>query len=157
MIAPWTNFYREIEALFEKDPQVTIKYNEEARVVSLFVDDAEKADAISKILPTEKTFGGATVKIHVVPANNEDDTEEDVIAKAFKGNPALDYVKTIPTPFGNMTFAVFHPEVVQYYDDDLGDINGLRSTLYQDIANDVLEFKDVRYCTNKVDTGLWAF
>ena len=157
MIAPWTNYYREIEALFEKDPQVTIKYNEEARVVSLFVDDPVKADAIEKLLPEEKTFGSVTMKINVVPANDGNDSEEDLIAKAFKGNPALDFVKTIPTPFGNMTYAVFTPDVVQYYSDDIGDINGLRSTLYQEIAKDVLEFKDVRYCTNKLTADVWAF
>ena len=156
MIAPWTNYYREIEALFENDTQVTVKYDEEARVVKLYVDDQEKADAIAKILPDEKTFGNVVVKVNVIPANNENDTVEDLIAKAFKGNAVLDYVKAIQTPFGEMTYAVFKPDAVQYYNDDMGDINGMRTVLYQDIAKDVLNVDGLRICSNKIQ-GSWIF
>ena len=48
-----------------------------------------------------------------------------------------------------MSFAVFAKEVVQYYNDDLTDINGLKSTLYEDIARDVFDIDGINYCTSK--------
>ena len=157
MIAPWNEYFKKVEALFKHDPQVTVKYDEAAREISLYVDDPVKADALAKILPEEKTFGNVVITTKVIPANNNEETVDDLIAKAFKGNRALNYVKTIPTPFGNMTFAVFNPDVVQYYNDDIGDINGLCSTLYQDIAKDVLNADKVHFCTNKIGNEPWLF
>ena len=43
----------------------------------------------------------------------------------------------MPFAINSFTYVVFEKEVVQYWNDNLGDINGLRSTLYQDLAKEI--------------------
>lgn len=48
-----------------------------------------------------------------------------------------------------MTFIVFQNKVVQYWNDDLGDINGNCSTLYQTVAKDVFgDVEGIFFCTD---------
>ena len=48
-----------------------------------------------------------------------------------------------------MTYVVFKKEVVQYFNDSLGDIHGVCSTLMQDIAKDIFEDTEgVYFCTD---------
>ena len=60
------------------------------------------------------------------------------------------YVEEVTGIFSNpITYVVFVNEVVQYYNDNLSDIHGLRSTLYQEIAKDIFETRlGVYYCTD---------
>lgn len=146
--SPWAIFYRKIESLFIEDPEVTVVFDDETPEVKLYVDNAVKADAIANLLPVEKVFGNVTLKITVVPANNED--IGNLFRTAFNGNPALCYVQHFDTQLtGPMDCVVFQNKVVQYFNDDLYDIHGICSTLYQDIAKDVFELngQKVSYCT----------
>ncbi len=155
---PWAIFYREIQALFGEDPDVHVVYDEENEVVKIYVEDPEKADVLSQLLPTKKMFGRVGLDIQVIPADGKKrstDVPENVDAtmfeKAFKGNPALSYAKTFPNLFGHVvTYVVFQPDVVQFYTDDISDINGLRSTLYEDVARDVFEGIPVNFCTDVI-------
>lgn len=135
--SPWVEFYREIEALFAQDPEVKVVYEEEKNEVKLYVENARKADALTQLLPVEKTFGNVTVKITVIPANNTAVSKADLIAEAFAGNPALSYMHHIDAVIGAFDYAVFENTVVQFFDDNLSDINGNKSTLYENIARDV--------------------
>jgi hypothetical protein len=51
---------------------------------------------------------------------------------------------------------VFVPEVVQYYTDNLGDINGFRTTLYQELAKELFGDSElsrgVYFCTDIIDS-----
>ena len=69
--SPWVNFYRELEALFAKDPEVKVVYDEEKNDVKLYVDNLAKADALAQLLPVERTFGNITITVTVIPANKE--------------------------------------------------------------------------------------
>lgn len=150
--APWVKFYREIEALFAQDDDVRVTYDEGANEVKLFVDNPVKADALNQLLPTEKEFGNVKIKITVVPANEGNITGLDLIERAFEGNPALCYTVPIDCPMGHYDYAVFQAKVVQFFNDDLSDINGNCSTLYQDIAKDVFgEKAGVFFCTAAPD------
>jgi len=146
---PWLNYVNEIKALFGRDPEISILYDDNANEVKLYVEGGDKANALAIILPPEKHFGNVTLKITVVPANDGEPTSADLVAAAFRDNPVLDDVCVVQTPFGEMSFAVFAKEVVQYYNDDLTDINGLKSTLYEDIARDVFDIDGINYCTSK--------
>ena len=155
---PWCIFYREIQALFKDDPEVHVVYDEDVETVKVYVDSDEKAEILSQLLPTKKMFGRVGLDIQVVPANGKKystDAPETVDAamfeKAFKGNPALSYAKTFPNLFGYVvTYVVFQPEVVQFYTDDISDINGFRSTLYEEVARDVFEGIKVNFCTDLI-------
>ena len=148
--APWVTFYREINALFGDDPDIRIEYDEDEPEVKLFVDDADKADALTQLLPVEKAFGNIVLKITVIPANEDKVTRAKLIARAFHGNPVYSYGTTIDGIMSNpIHYVVFVNKVVQFYNDDLGDVNGNCSTLYQEIAKDILgEDEGVHFCTD---------
>lgn len=157
--APWVIFYREIEAMFRYDSEVKVLFDEENKFITLHVDNGEKADALSRLLPSEKVFGDVTLTIKILPANGplkvNDICPENVFYKAFDGNKALVYIRTVSGVFSNtLIYVVFKKEVIQYWTDDLGDINGVASTLYQNIARDIFEnsgFENVYYCTDTED------
>ena len=151
--SPWQMFYKEIRALFQEDPEVSVFFDEEETEIKLYVEDAEKASALVKILPAMREFGNVTVKVTVIPANgavkfsHQNGSRYDI---AFRGNNAYIGSKTYTGIFANpITYVVFKKKVVQIYSDNLGDIYGNTSTLYQDIAYDVLIGEGTFYCTDK--------
>lgn len=148
---PWIVFYEEIEALFREDPAVKVDYDGDTNEIKLYVEGAEKADALTQLLPAEKTFGNITVKVTVIPANMEGPSRLQLFQKAFEGNPAFVYIHESSGIF-DFDYVVFKAKVVQYESDNTGDLNGLTSTLYQDIAKDVFEdVSGVFFCTEPVE------
>ena len=150
IVSPWVNYYREIEALFGKDPQINIEFDEDTPEIKMFIEDSEKADAIGQLLPPEKYFGNVLLKITIVPANGVYESQVAKFKKAFEGNPAFAYAESVEGIFSNnINYIVFTRDVVQYYNDNLSDANGVCSTLYQDIAKDVFgERAGIFYCTD---------
>ena len=158
---PWVTYYNELNCLFKEDPDIIVIYDEENNEIKLCVDNNEKVCALSGILPTEKDFGTVTMKITVVPSNGFTKPDElkmkeiytNPYATAFEGNPILSYVEQIDTIImGKITYVVFVNEVVQYFNDNLYDINGVCSTLYQEIAKEVFkESNSVHFCTDIFD------
>lgn len=152
VLSPWMVFYREIDAMFKKDPEVQVVYDEVEQVIKLFVDNTDKADALAQILPDEKEFGNVTLQIVVIPANNLlQSSPDDLFRRAFRYNDAVWSVETtkdIPG-FPCLTYVIFNKEVVQYFTDNLGDYHGITSTLYQDIAKDIfVNTEGVYFCTD---------
>ena len=148
---PWVTYSRQIKALFSKDPEIKISYDDENLVLKLYVDNTEKAEALSKILPYEVAFGNVILKTEVIPANDLNDSMSELFRKAFKGNPIVKDIETVEGVFTNpLTYIAFENRVVQYWNDDLGDLNGLCSTLYQDIAKEVFsDCTGICFCTEK--------
>ena len=150
---PWNTFVSELNALFGEDHDIKIVYNDEDMEVKLFVADSEKADALTQLLPAQRVYGNVVFTVTVVPANSDECSESDLIRKAFKGNPVLSSVEDVKTPFGSFSYAVFRKTVVQFYNDDISDINGNKSTLYADIARDVFGEGSVFFCTDTKDAN----
>lgn len=150
---PWIIFYNEIEALFKEDPDIRIEYDDDEKIISLYVDNEAKAEALTKLLPIEKIFGGVTLQIRVIPANGFFDTKASLFETAFDGNPIFTHMVNVEGIFANtLSYMVFRKEVVQFYTDNLGDIDGLKSTLYEDIARDVFSNPEgVYFCTDSRD------
>ena len=152
--APWVIFYREVEALFSEDHEVRVIYDEMENEIKLYVDNATKANALSVLLPGEKVFGNVTLKISVVPANltGKLNPKISLFEAAFENNKALSYIHTIDDCgflTNSITYVVFKNKVVQFFMDDLGDINGNCSTLYQTIAKDIFGEQDgIFFCTD---------
>lgn len=153
--SPWVEFYKKVKVLFENDPDVQVVYNENEQTVKLYVDNQSKAEALIQLIPGEKTWGNVTFKIEIIPPNSEKElTEADLFAIAFENNPAFSFDKTVEGIYDNpLTYIVFQNKVVQFWDDNLGDIYGNKSTLYQEIAKDVFgERPGVFYCTDKEES-----
>lgn len=148
--APWVRYYREIEAMFAKDPDVAVIYDNNIPEVKLLVETDEKADALAKLLPPVKDFGNINLMITVVPANKPDFPKIELFRKAFKGNAALRDIEIVDGPISNpINFVVFAKEVVQYFVDDAGDLHGLHSTLYEDMARELFsEHEGIFFCTD---------
>ena len=144
---PWITYVKYIKALFENDPQIVIDYSEGDYVLTLIVNGIEKYQAISTLLPNKKEFGNVVLTINEVQSPNEL-TDEELFRNAFNGNDVLSDFKSFDTPFGPQNYAVFKKEVVQFYDDNMGDINGLKSTLYEEIAREVFGEASVHFCTS---------
>lgn len=145
--SPWMIFYHKVEALFAKDNEVKVIYDEANRAINLYVDNAAKADVLAKHIPEVKKFGRVDLKINVIPANGANATGD--FASLFENNGAVSFVKTIDSIGWKCQYVVFKKEVVQFFTDDLGDYNGYHSTLYEDIAREVFENTEgVFFCTD---------
>ena len=152
---PWIVRYREIEAFFARDPEVRVIYDEEENFVKLYVSEVNKAEALTRLIPEKYEFGNVALRVAVIPPNEEGDgtkpTRSNLYKLALNNNPALSYIHTVtgiitPVPF---TYVVFDCRVVQYWTDNLGDINGITSTLYQELAKKIFEGEtNVFFCTD---------
>lgn len=155
---PWITYVNEVNCLFEHDPEVQLIYNNDEKTVELYVEDPTKAFAIDRLLPDEVEYGNIVLEVKVIPGNKasseeipENPTNDWLFNTAFKNSPVFAYTKTISGLFSNdLTYVVFKNRVVQFFNDNLNDIHGLVSTLYQEIANDVFsdELNGVCYCTD---------
>ena len=153
---PWITYFNEIKALFEHDVQIKLNFTEDT--IKLYVDNPAKAYALSQILPEEKVFGNITVKVIVIPANEDASFAEDtytigeIFEMAFKNNPIYAFVYEVPQIFNNrIVYVVFKNKVVQFFNDNLSDVYGNVSTLYQNIAYDVFtkdNCQGVYFCTD---------
>ena len=155
--APWDEFYNEVNELFRYDDEVRVVFFEEQKTIKLYVDNPAKAEALQKLLPQKKEWGKVVLLIEVIPSNKEKKTEltRSIWSVAFTSNTAVSFIYTIDGIFSNpLTYVVFVNEVVQYFNDNLGDINGNRSTLYEDIARDVFENVDATFFCTDTPEGL---
>lgn len=160
LVAPWIEFYREVEAMFKKDPEVTVIFDQDNYKLQVYVDREDKAKAIEYLLLPEEYFGEIHLTVEVIPANDYKPLRSinfsnmdlvNIFHSAFMGNRAFGGAEEWKLGGFHRTYVVFEKEVVQYFNDSLGDIHGIRSTLYQEIAKDIFkEFEDVSYCTAKV-------
>lgn len=144
---PWVEFATEVMELFKEDPDVEAKYIDEERRLKLYVDDTDKLNALAQLLPKEKTFGNEKLEIELVPSNRVM-TTADLFCRAFKGNPAVVDIETVDVFSNPITYVSFKKEVVQYYNDNLGDLHGNKSTLMECIARDVFDVSGVSFCTD---------
>ena len=151
--SPWVTYARKINALFDQDPEVLVEYDNDGPEVKLYVDNYAKAEALTELMPTEKTFGNIVLKITVIPANEI--TKIGLFRNAFAGNPIVDKIETVPfAENAPINYIIFAREVVSFFNDDMNDFFGLESTLYEDLARDIFEVGDggICFCTNVEDT-----
>ena len=149
--SPWVIYFREVEALFAQDPDIKVELNDDTYELNIYVESAVKAEALAQLLPDKKEFGNVILNIAVIPADNEP-TKAELMRRAFAGNPALKEIVNAKLIVAPVSYAVFEKKVVQYFSDDASDLHGLTSTLYQDIAKDVIgEEADLYFCTSTED------
>lgn len=148
--APWDTWAKKAHALFEQDDEVAIEYDGDAPSVTLLVDNPTKADALARLMPESVEFGNVTLKVAVVPANDEQSAEQ-LFRAAFDGNPAFAGTEVEGMPDGSpVTFALFEPACAQWFADDLQNPYGLQTMTYEQVAKDVLKPSDVRITSDVV-------
>ena len=152
LLSPWMRHAKKIKAFFELDDDISMTYSEDdVPRVKMFVNNPVKAMCLDKILKHEITFGNVTLYVDVVPSN-EEISFDNLFKMAFAGNPRFSEFYTEINQFGNINYAFFRPEVIQYMADDTSDLYGLESTLAEDIARDIFDDSySVNYCTDPID------
>ena len=144
ILPPWTLTIRKLEALFDGDPQIAFNtdFSGAHPAVVLACNNGDKVAALQKLLPDEITFGGVTLNVMIdgVPSNRAFATKKELFETAFSGNPAFAYAVTPGDDswWISTTYVVFKNYVVQFFADNLNDCHGVISTLYQDIAEELL-------------------
>jgi len=145
ILPPWTILVRKLEALLDGDPQIAfnVDFNGQHPAVVLSCNNGDKVAALQQILPEEVNFGNITLKITIdgTSSNRAFTSKVELFDTAFKGNPAYAY-SVCPAEEGyqwiGVTYVVFNNCVVQFAADNLNDCHGVISTLYQDIAEEIL-------------------
>lgn len=145
ILPPWTIVIRKFEALFDGDPQIACNtdFSGAHPAIVLACNNGDKITALQKILPSEINFGGVTLNVAVdgIPSNRAFKNKKELFETAFAKNPAFAYAVS-PVDDGYqwfaMTYVVFKNCVVQVFADNLNDCHGVISTLYQDIAEEIL-------------------
>lgn len=145
ILPPWTIAIRKLEALFDGDPQIAfnVDFNGSHPSVVLSCNNGDKVAALQKILPEEISFGNVKLAVVVdgIPSNRAFTSRVELFDTAFHGNPAYAY-SVCPCEDGYQwicsTYVVFKNCVVQFSADNLNDCHGIISTLYQDIAEELL-------------------
>lgn len=144
ILPPWSITIRKLEALFDGDPQIAFNtdFSGAHPAVVLACNNGDKVAALQKLLPDEVVFGGVTLKVMIdgVPSNHAFATKKELFETAFSGNPAFAYAVTPGDDswWISTTYVVFKNYVVQFFADNLNDCHGVISTLYQDIAEELL-------------------
>lgn len=154
---PWVLYYKKLNTLFEYDKDVLVIYDEDEMEIKLYCSDNNKSEALSFLLPNTISFGDVELKITVIPSNEKTNkvkitinNPETAIYVLFNtNNEYVESVEAIPTPFGRFTYVIFIKEVVQYFEDNLSDFYGNKSTLCEDIAREIFKNIDgVFFCTS---------
>lgn len=156
--APWEIYCRKVQALFSKDPEIAVSGITQrggTSVMTIQTCNMDKYNALMQVFPTVKCFGYTALQIDIrVP--NEDEFKPDLqnlMEDLFDGNEAVDKICVSLDPFGNeQTYVMFKPEVMQFFNDNIRDYNGICTTVAENLARDVLE-KDaekVNFCTTRL-------
>ncbi len=140
--SPWIRYAQRVEALFWQDEDVSVAYDDTDTSLNVYVNGDDKAEAIAALLPDQKEYGNVTLSVNVIPSNDKP-TEADLFRRAFAGNAALVDVAEGYGPTGDITYALFAPETVQVKEDDVSQFYGLATMTVAQLAESVLESKDV--------------
>ncbi len=152
---PWDEYARKITMLFKQDQEIHVEYKENENKLSIFVDNTDKYEALTKLLPTEKDFGGHKLAIEIVPANvtAEEKDKRYYLKKLFYGNNAVAEIADATIGAAGVTYIEFEKEVIQFWNDNFGDYHGIKSTLMEDIARDIFDAApNVFFGTDVVDS-----
>lgn len=153
MQSPWITHYEKIRELFKNDPSIKVTWDDNTATVNMYIDNPKKAEALAKYMPAKKVFGNVTMNINIIPSNGKCDSyywTDNPMEIIFDNNPIFHFIKSFSEIFVNpITYVVFAKEVIQFYNDNLGDLYGNTSCLAADLARDVFENDDgFFYCTD---------
>lgn len=145
---PWTTIYNKLRAFFAKDPDIkvhSVKLTKTGdRYIVVESPFCEKIDALVRLMKDEYKFGNVTLKIYFSVSNGFKATETDgLYGQAIDGlasNAAIVDIKKVEN-FVHDEFVVieFAKEIVQFYNDDLGDYYGNWNGTYVDIAKELFK------------------
>lgn len=140
---PWITYINQMIALFDGDPQIACNVDTLTPSIVLACNNGDKVTALMQILPYEVKFGNIilTISVDGIPSNRAFKNKKELFETAFSGNPAFAYA-VCPDEnayWFSATYIVFKNHVVQFFNDNLNDCHGIVSTLYENVARDVID------------------
>ena len=152
--SPWQSHFHKLEKLFEGDPQLTVKQDGNHTDIHFYAGDEKKLNALEHVLGEGIDFGNVHVKYFYHIANQLGEVTSNDYEVLFEGNKNVSRIVKGGNPvIGQQTYIVFAPSVVQWFDDNLLDVAGNRSTVMEDIAREVFTGSGkaaTSFCTVKV-------
>lgn len=146
--APWIGHCRKMQAFFAGDEDVYVgTFDPTDNSVKVYVRGSDKAEAIGGFLKSEVEFGGVKLRVNVVPDNDAAPTTEEMLIRAFGGNPLFAGTAVEEEHGGIVTYAVFEPEAVQYWNDNIGSCYGVETYTAEDVARDIFDM-DAFICSD---------
>lgn len=139
--SPWDEYVRKLKAFFAQDQDIKIEYKEQEDKINIWVDDTDKYEAMTKLIPAEKDFGGHKILTEIIPANMLE-IEKDkkyYLKKLLKGNEAVSEIVDTKMGAASVSYIEFEKEVIQFWNNNLGDLHGIKSTLMEDIAREIFD------------------
>ena len=153
MSSPWMTYWHKLKCLFGDDPDIRMEYSEDDYIGRIYVDSVDKASALAQLLQPEITFGNVTLRIEVIPSNTEKEYA-DLVRDALRGNPHFHEFVRMWLQTNPLCYAIFRKEVAQYYNDNLADAHGNVSTLYEELAREIIgQDGGVYFCTDNGADG----
>jgi len=164
--SPWDNHYKMVYQLLSRDPEIRVSSDlteptEGCYNFNILSNNTAKLKALRKVLRTNITFGNVILRMTFIDTNNAqnlgDDKEGEVIPTiddwntAFTGNELFCQIKTVGKGLYTLNYAIFAHEIVDYFSDDLTDINGYAHMLPAQIAKEICRFVDdlnILVCTS---------
>ncbi|MBE6725099.1 MAG: hypothetical protein E7576_07920 [Ruminococcaceae bacterium] len=154
---PWYTFQRKVHALFRNDPDIQVGEIFETNdpvaqyAFDIEVKNHEKYIALDRVLPKIRRFGNVAVAIFLYDEENGEEQDTETLFKTiFDGNPLMDEIVSAEDFTGTKhTYVMFLPRVIQFFNDDISDLNGNWSGIAQEIAREVFEdARGVHFCTS---------
>lgn len=156
--APWYSFQKKVEALFKDDPDILvgelIETDDEFGfdyVMNIEVLNHKKFEALDRVVAPYKIFGDIIVKIVLFDEENHGvNPGLQLYETIFEGNSILEDVRNITDQAGvTHGYVRFKPEVIQFFDDNIGDYDGNWSGLAESIARELFEndTTGMHFCT----------
>lgn len=155
--SPWEEVHHALEAFFEKDDTVVVDAEISANyTLGISCYSEKKYNALKKVLRQEYKFGNVVLRIFLYLLSDKrtntttfstKDPAKNIEA-ALSGNELFDHIESRIIMGSKLSYCLFKKEVVQFYNDDLTDLNGLESTLAENIAEIIFDVDDVYFCTD---------
>ena len=137
--SPWESVHHILAALFADDKDILVGEIDDSYVLTITVYNYDKFQALNRILKQEFKFGNVTLKIVLLNAVDEvEHTYTEDLVTIFNGNPFFSRVEVIKDFRGiEQGYCMFAKKVLQYFNDDITNPNGIQSKLVQDVALDL--------------------
>lgn len=160
MNPPWATLWSQINAAFAGDALVSVNPPDDSAnpfVIVLTVNDYTKAVAIASLLKARHDFGNVSVVVKVcnrqgsqiggVSPNSADELSL-IVRVAFNGNLLLTDVVVRDLMGRQRVFPVIAKTVIQFYNDDLSELNGNYNAVAAAVLSEICEVEPGGFSLN---------
>lgn len=151
--APWETIQHMVAALLAPDTEVEVtELSETSKGVYSFdviSKNGKKIAALEKVIKNTFNVGNVTVNVNFIHEREEDEVTAQDFLDAFEGNSNFVTVADASKGLFNISYVIFAKEILQFFNDDLSDINGNMSIIVADAAKNVCNITDgMSFCTD---------